>query len=70
MRPQSPDDAGADADDEDDAPDVQDCGRQRFITANLSAWTRRDRKVTQKATAWLVPMMTPTATMILHPLPP
>ncbi len=31
MRPQSPDDAGADADDEDDTPDVQDRGRQRFL---------------------------------------
>ncbi len=31
MRPQSPDDTGADTDDEDDAPDVQDRGRQRFL---------------------------------------
>ncbi len=31
MRSQSPDDAGADADDEDDAPDVQDHGHQRFM---------------------------------------
>ncbi len=31
MRPQSPDDAGADADDEDDAPDVQDHRRQWFM---------------------------------------
>ncbi len=31
MRSQSPDDTGADADDEDDAPDVQDCGRQWFM---------------------------------------
>ena len=31
MRSQTPDDAGADADDEDDAPDVQDCGHQWFM---------------------------------------
>ncbi len=31
MRSQTPDDAGADADDKDDAPDVQDCGHQRFM---------------------------------------
>ncbi len=31
MRSQTPDDAGADADDEDDAPDVQDHGCQRFM---------------------------------------
>ncbi len=31
MRSQSPDDAGADADDEDDAPDVQDHRHQHFM---------------------------------------
>ena len=31
MRSQTPDDAGADADDEDNTPDVQDCGRQWFL---------------------------------------
>ncbi len=73
MRSHTQDDAGADADDEDNAPDAHDQGRPCFFTANpFLMWTRmrRDRKVMQNATARIMQTMMATTTLILSPPPP